>query len=118
MLGRAAPGLSPEDEDHWEVRHCATSAKDALPNTFCGELNRLARTRAFRKGTACSHLTTAIIGLPVRSRQQVPCGDDWPGRVLAPVEVNFDRAATTNHVAAARRRMIGMVRWHRAARRR
>jgi hypothetical protein len=67
---------------------------------------------------ACSHLTTAIIALPVRARQQVPRGDDWPGRVSTPVEVNFDRAATTNHVAAARRRMIGMVRWHRAARRR
>jgi hypothetical protein len=71
MLGRAAPGLSPEDEDHWEVRRCATSAKDALPNTFCGELNRLARTRAFRKGTACSHLTTAIIALPVRPASTV-----------------------------------------------
>ena len=66
---------------------------------------------------ACSHLT-AIIALHDRSRQQVTCVDDWPGRVSAPVEVNFDRAATTNHVAAARRRMIGMVRWHRAARRR
>jgi hypothetical protein len=59
---------------------------------------------------ACSHLTTPIIALPVRSRQQIPCGDDWPGRVSAPVEVNSDRAATTSHVAAARRRMIGMVR--------
>ncbi len=38
---------------------------------------------------ACSHLTTPIMALPVRSRQQVPRGDDWPGRVSTPVEVNF-----------------------------
>jgi hypothetical protein len=32
----------------------------------------------------CPHLTTAIIALPDRSRQQVPCSDDWPGRVQRP----------------------------------
>jgi hypothetical protein len=67
---------------------------------------------------ACSHLTTPIcryLSDPDRKYRAVMTGR---GRVSTPVEVNFDRAATTNHVAAARRRMIGMVRWHRAACRR
>jgi hypothetical protein len=72
----------------------------------------------FDEVAACSHLTSPIwryLSDPDRKYRAVMTGR---GRVSTPVEVDFDRAATTNHVAAARRRMIGMVRWHRAARRR
>ena len=37
---------------------------------------------------ACSHLTTRSWRDLSGSRQQVPCGDDGPGRVSTPVEVN------------------------------
>lgn len=66
---------------------------------------------------ACSHLTTPIVALPVDPDSKYRAVMTGPA-VSTHVEVNFDWTATTNHVASARRRMIGMVRWHRAARRR
>ena len=79
--------------------------------------NQRRREQLDRDDLARSHLTTAVIAPhdPYSKDRALTTGR---AAYSAPAEVNFNGAATTNHVAAAWRRMIGMVRWHRAARRR